>query len=92
MSQPESKCQLGTQIVKRPRAADANAQVTVVGDLHGQLFDFDHMLGLAGARLSLLGSWGLGFRCRSCPAPFMLDVRKASREDSLRRTTRAFAA
>ena len=25
-------------------------KVTVVGDLHGQLFDFDHMLSLAGAK------------------------------------------
>ena len=24
-------------------------EVTVVGDLHGQLFDFDHMLSLAGS-------------------------------------------
>ena len=26
-------------------------KVTVVGDLHGQLFDFDHMLSLAGEAL-----------------------------------------
>lgn len=26
-------------------------KVTVVGDLHGQLFDFDHMLSLAGEGL-----------------------------------------
>ena len=54
------------EIPNRPQFSNtgrACTQVTVVGDLHGQLFDFDHMLGLAGARLSLLGSLGFGFRC-----------------------------
>ena len=43
-----SRCKVSPHLRFGRLRMRSSAQVTVVGDLHGQLYDFDHMLSLAG--------------------------------------------